>query len=165
MRTFTFRTLLLAVVTMAITAAPTHAQTAQEKADSAECIAYNLSADSLSRLIATDTELDAASKEDPALKKAWDILINVGDKSISEVTTEMSTSTRLVAIVGSHGFKPREFVVANIEYFSTGSLVAALKSGVDRASILTSPYINKSNLELLEGTPSAMDYLMKKMAA
>jgi len=165
MRTFTFRTLLLAAVTMAITAAPVHAQTAQEKADAAECIAYNLSADSLSRLIATDTELDAASKEDPALKKAWDMIINVGDKSLSEVTAEMSTSTKLVAIASSHGFKPREFVVANIEYFSTGSLVAALKSGVDRASILTSPYINKSNLELLEGTPSAMDYLMKKMAA
>jgi hypothetical protein len=164
MLTLASRTLLLAVVTMAIAAAPVHAQTAQESADAAECIAYNLSADSLSRLIATDTELDDASKEDPALKKAWDALINVGDKSLSEVTAEMSTSTKLVAIAGSHGFKPRVFVVANIEYFSTGSVVAALKAGADRASILANPNVNKANLELLESTPAAMDYLMKKMA-
>jgi hypothetical protein len=165
MRTLTFRTLLLAAVTMAIiAAAPAHGQTAQEAADAAECTAYNLSADSLSRLIAADTQLDAAAKEDPELKKAWDALANVGDKSLSEVTDGMSTSAKLVAVAGSHGFKPREFVVANIVFFSTGSVVAALKSGADRAAILANPNINKANLELLESTPGAMDYLMKKMA-
>jgi len=165
MRTLASRTMLLAALAMAIAAAPAHAQTAQEKADAAECIAYNLSANSLARLIAADTELDAASKEDPELKKAWDALNNVGDKSLSEVTAGMATSAKLVAVAGSHGFKPREFVVANIEYFSTGSLVAALKAGADRASILANPDINKTNVELLENTPGAMDYLVKKMSS
>jgi hypothetical protein len=166
MRTLASRTLLLAALALGLSAAPlqVHAQSAQETADAAECTAYNLSADSLSRLIAADTELDATAKEDPELKKAWDALANVGDKSLSEVTDGMSTSAKLVAIADSHGFKPREFVVANIVFFSTGSVVAALKSGADRASILANPNINKANLELLESSPRAMDYLMKKMA-
>lgn len=165
MRTLASRSLLLAALAVGLVALPKNIH-AQSSADLAECAAYNLDADSLSRLIATDKEIDAAMPNDTDIKKAMDTG-DMSKHSLAEMTDAIEAVPKLVGILDSHGFKPHDFVVANSEFVLSAFTAAMLKdsSPEEREKNLSSPQANRANVELIEKTPEAMDYLKQKMSS
>jgi hypothetical protein len=163
MRNIASRTMLLTALVMGLVAAPSDAR-AQSQQDMAECTAYNFDADSLSRLVATDKEIDAAMQNDADIKKALDTT-DMSKHSLAEITDAVAAVPKLVEIIDSHGFKPHDFVVANSEFILSAFAAAMLKdsSPDEREKNLSSPQVNRANVELIEKTPEAMDYLKQKM--
>ena len=117
-----FRSVVL-VLAVSLTCIGTHPQSSPEheaelKKDMAELQSYTLTMDIVNRTVVTMSAIRDAVKSDPALEKASKDTADKaeGQATLSQMSSIISSSPKLTAIVAGHGFYAPQICVVRDEY-------------------------------------------------
>jgi hypothetical protein len=139
---------------------PAHA--VQVKKDEAEIRAYNLTMDTIERSFATTADMQKAAKADPSLENAAAATHDGQQASLDELTTALSSSPKIVAILAAHKFTPRSFGLAEFAIVQTSLAVAVLQSPDADKAATARGLANPANIKLMQDHMAEIEALQKK---
>jgi hypothetical protein len=157
------------VLAVSLTCIGTHAQSSTEheaelKKDMAELQSYTLTMDIVNRTVVTMSAIGDAVKSDPALEKASKDTADKaeGQATLSQMSSIISSSPKLTAIVAAHGFTPRKFALSEMSLIQTAIAVAAIQAGATVADMVSKGGANADNIKLFTEHKTELDELFKK---
>jgi hypothetical protein len=137
---------------------------AELKKDMAELQSYTLTMDIVNRTVVTMSAIRDAVKSDPALEKASKDTADKaeGQATLSQMSSIISSSPKLTAIVAGHGFTPRKFALSEMSIIQTAIAVAAVQAGATVADMVSKGGANADNIKLFTEHKAELDELFKK---
>ncbi len=157
------------VLAVSLPGVATHAQSSPEheaelKKDMAEVQSYTLTMDIVNRAVLTMSAMRDAVKSDPALQKAAKENSDKveGQATLSQMSSIISSSPKLTAIVAAHGFTPRKFALSELSIIQTAIAWGAVQAGATVADMVSKGGANADNIKLFTEHKAELDELFKK---
>lgn len=122
---------------------------------------YTLTMDKVTRCFEALADLNKLAKANPQMASAMD-QAEQKNESVSDIVRRLSTYPQVTALVQSHGFAVREFVVAQLTVFQSAFAAAAKKMGADPAKLATDAHVNPANIAFMEQHEAEFAELQKK---